>query len=115
MAALRPPSARLISLTIQLAARHILLHRKRNHSPARHFAIVVWVPRVFDNRFVSPQMVRDGSAILTGILAKLRPDVSPKQAVMESGNGSIRIELTKGLSHNVVTIFRLVRLRSNEG
>jgi putative ABC transport system permease protein len=38
------------------------------------------VPRVFDNRFVSPQMVRNGAGILSGIFARLRADVTPEQA-----------------------------------
>jgi predicted permease len=42
--------------------------------------VEVWVPRVFDNRFVPPQMIRDGSGILTDIVARLRPGVSLEQA-----------------------------------
>ena len=38
--------------------------------------IEIWVPRVFDNRFVPLQMIRDGSGILTGIIARLRPEIS---------------------------------------
>ena len=46
----------------------------------------VWVPRVFDNRFVPPQMIRDGSGILTDIVARLRPGVSLEQA-----NSALRV------------------------
>src|SRR5262249_6749533 len=41
--------------------------------------VEVWVPRVFDNRFVSPQMVRNGAGILSGVFARLRADVTPEQ------------------------------------
>lgn len=42
--------------------------------------VEVWVPRVFDNRFVSPQMVRNGAGILSGVFARLRADVRAEQA-----------------------------------
>ena len=32
--------------------------------------IEVWVPRVFDNRFVSPQMIRSGAGILSGVFGQ---------------------------------------------
>jgi predicted permease len=37
--------------------------------------IEIWVPRVFDNRFVPSQMIWDGAGILTGTIARLRSDV----------------------------------------
>ena len=54
--------------------------------------IEVWVPRVFDNHFVSPQMVRNGAGILSGILVKLRPEVSPRQASAAVRDLSARVD-----------------------
>jgi putative ABC transport system permease protein len=54
--------------------------------------VEVWVPRVFDNSFVSQQMVRAGAGILSGVFARLRPEVTP-----EGANAALRAVAPEGL------------------